>query len=381
MSSSQNKNKPTICIVTCYRQPDYVRAATLRRGLKDSDVFSEVIIIKNSHLNFLRYLEVCTALVKVRLFKNPDAYLITFRGYEILPFVLLIGAGKKIIYDELTNPVEWFVYEHKYLVGPLALLGTLLRISYSAMMKMTTAVIADTRSHALYSSQLMSVEIDKYFTIPVGTDETMFKPIAPTPRQGSRPFRVLYYGSMLPLHGVSYVLEAAVALAHNRDIEFHVVGGKQAVAKLVASSRAQGAHVKYESWVQYQKLPQLLADSDLCLAGPFGDTVQSQFVVTGKTYQFLASGRPAVIGQNQETRQFVDKQNVLSVPQADSAALVGAIKWASRHPKQLRQIADNGRKLYERDFSSRPLSAYLRRLFLGKHIFEVQTRRGDKQQD
>jgi len=364
--SRNDSRKPTICIVTCYRQPDYLRAATLRQGLKDSEVFSEVTIVKNRHTNVLRYADVILELLKVRFTKNPDAYLITFRGYELLPLILMIGAGKKILYDEFINPVEWFVYEHKYLVGPLSFLGYLIRFFYSKMMKHTQAVIADTDSHADYSAKLMLLPTSKYFVIPVGADESMFKPL---PAPAKKQFRVLYYGSMLPLHGIGYVLDAAVKLASNSNIEFHIVGGKHAVAEAVKDARSRGARIHYDSWIEYSKLPKIFEQSNICLGGPFGDTVQAQYVVTGKTYQFLASTRATIVGKNQETRLFTDKKDALVVSQADSDAIARVIEWAYAHPNELQVIAENGRKLYERLFSSKQIANDLRRLFVTKHIF------------
>jgi glycosyltransferase involved in cell wall biosynthesis len=361
-----NSKKPTICIVTCYRQPDYLRAATLRQGLKDSQVFSEVTVIKNHHTNVLRCLDVLADLVKVRFTKNPDAYLITFRGYELLPLILMVGVGKKILYDEFINPVEWFVHEHKHLVGPLSFLGYLLRIFYSKMMKRTLAVIADTDSHAGYSARLMSLPTSKYFVIPVGADESMFKPL---PAPAKKPFRVLYYGNMLPLHGIGYVLDAAVKLESNGNIEFHIVGGKYEVAEAVKEAQSKGARIHYDSWVEYSKLPGVFKKSNVCLGGPFGNTVQAQYVVTGKTYQFLASTRATIVGENQETKLFTDKKDTLIIPQADSDALVRVIEWAYAHPNELQIIAENGRKLYERSFSSEQIASDLRRLFTTKHIF------------
>ncbi len=367
--TKKDSKKPSICIVTCYRQPDYIRAATLRQGLKDSKFFSRVIIIKNKHSNVRRYFEVLVDLLKVRFTQNPDAYLITFRGYELLPLILIIGFGKKIIYDEFINPVEWFVYEHKHFVGRLSFLGGILRVTYSAMMKKTKAIIADTASHAAYSSELMSVDLDKYFTIPVGSDESMFKPLTAPSKRSDRPFCVLYYGSMLPLHGIDYVLEAAIQLASNKDIEFYIIGGKQKLVEKVVEAQARGANIRYESWVSYQRIPQIVADCDLGLGGPFGDTIQSQYVVTGKTYQFLASSRAAVIGLNRETKFFTDKHDALVVAQADTSALVKVIKWAYLHQAELQQIAKNGRKLYERSFSSKRIASDLSRLMTTKHIF------------
>lgn len=366
--------KPRIAIVTCYRQPDYVRAVSLRQGLRDSDLFEEVIVIKNKHTGVLRYLEVIGQLLKVRFTKNPDVYLLTFRGYEMLPVVLLIALGKKVIYDELINPYEWFVYEHKKF-SDTSLQAKLLRGAYRFMGKRVAAVIADTPSHAAYSAELLQLPPKKYMSIPVSTDEQTFAPQPVQPHQG---FRVIYYGSMLPLHGLSYVIEAAVDLADHPDIVFHLIGGKKEVVEKIEAARERGAHIEYDEWVDYAKLPGLVAQSDLCLGGPFGGTVQSQFVITGKTYQFLASAKPVIIGDNKESHVFTNKETALIVPEANSATLKDTILWAYDHPKELARIGQAGRELYLQSFSNKQVAADLRRLFADNRILNMQHRTNDK---
>lgn len=44
---------------------------------------------KNTRLSILRYFEVLWSVAKLRVLANPDTYIITFRGYEILPFMRL----------------------------------------------------------------------------------------------------------------------------------------------------------------------------------------------------------------------------------------------------------------------------------------------------
>jgi glycosyltransferase involved in cell wall biosynthesis len=235
------------------------------------------------------------------------------------------------------------------------------------MMKLTAAVMTDTESHAKLSSRLMSVNRDKYFVVPVGADETVFEQLVPT-INNKGPFRVLYYGSMLPLHGLNYVLEAAIAMKPYDAIEFHIVGGKKDTATLVKAAQTKGAHIHYKPWVDYNELPALFLASDLTLGGPFGGTVQSQFVITGKTYQLLASACPVVVGDNQETKLFSDKKNALIIKQADPTALQQTILWAYHHPEELKQIASAGRTLYEKAFSSDRITSDLHRLFTTKHI-------------
>jgi len=362
-------SKPSICVITCYKQPDYVRAKTLRRGLHESDLFEDVLIVKNKHTGVLRYIDVFAQLIKIRFSKNPDFYILTFRGYETLPFVWLMTLGKKLLYDEFINPVEWFVYEHKKF-APGSIPAKLLRAVFRWFGKRVSLILTDTESHADYSAELMDLPREKYRAIPVGTDERTFQPLNPISHDG---FRVLFYGNMLPLHGVDIVLKTAEILAARTDIIFHFVGGKKVIREKTAAAQAIGANIEHDKWIEFEKLPETFAKSDICLGGPFGGTVQSQYVITGKTFQFMAAARPAVIGSNKETQLFTDKQNALVVPQANVDALKDVILWAAENRDKLEAIGQNGRKLYEEQFSSKRIACDFTSLFREYGITNVES--------
>lgn len=336
-----------VCIVTCYKDPDYVRARTLRKALLDNDGV-ELTIIKNGHKNILRYPEVILKLIYARFTKRPDVYLLTFRGYELLPFLWLITLGKKRIFDEFINLIEWTVYEHKKIKEKTVVAHVLWRV-YRFFLKRADIILTDTTIHAKYSAQLMMLPVEKYQAIPVSTDETVFKPLNVGKLDT---FRVFYYGNMLPLHGLQYVLEAAVMLKDNLDISFLFVGGGKETKVMVTKAQEEGARIEYKSWVPFDKLPVLAAQSSLCLGGPFGNTLQARMVVTGKTYQFLAMAEPTLVGEIDETTSFVNKQNCLIVPQADSQAIADSIVWAQQHPSELQAIGVAGKDLYTRELSS-----------------------------
>lgn len=371
MSTTLKKQFLTACVVTCYKQPDYVRAVTLAKGLKDSGVFHHVIQVRNVSAGFMRYIEVVKQLLKTRFRDNPDVYVVTFRGYEILPIVLLIALGKRVVYDEMINPVEWFVYEH-HKFSEKSLPAHVLRWVFKLFGKRVDAIITDTPSHADYSAALMGLPREKYASIPVSTDESLFYPKKHHAKDG---FKVLYCGNMKPLYGVEYVLEAAIMLKDRSDIVFHLVGGKKDIAKKVEQAQTKGANIIYEAWVPYKDFPALFHASDLCLGGPFGGTVQSAFIVTGKTYQFLAAGLPVVVGENKEAHVFKDKQNALIVPEKDALALRDVIEWSADHPKQLAVVGAGGRKLYEKEFSSKRVADDLRSLFAKQSLLDMQTGR------
>jgi glycosyltransferase involved in cell wall biosynthesis len=338
-----------IAIVTCSPQNDYPRARSLRAALKACPGV-EVKIVRNRHRGLLRYPETILRLGKTRLIDRPDAYLVTFRGYETLLFLVFGFIRKPIIFDELINFTEWMEEQGRLKHGRLPY--RLFRRWYAWLAGHSRLILADTDAHADYSSILNMLSIDRYKIIPVSTDEAVFDaalPYNPDPKH----FTVLYYGHMVGLHGLDYVLRAAELLKDRADISFRVVGGKQQgeVAKACAAAAEAGARVSHESWLPFEQLPAAISQAGLTLGGPFGGTLQAQFVITGKTYQILACAAPALIGQNQVQEGFIDKRNCLIVPQADAAALVEKISWAQQHSRELRAIGQAGRQLYEEQFS------------------------------
>lgn len=349
--------KPSVCLVTCYKDPYYVRIKTLEAGLIANNV--KLSIARNRQRGVLRYAEVILKLIRVRLTINPDIYFVTFRGYEILPFVLLIGIGKKVVFDEFINLIEWTVYEHNRLKRG-SLVTRLISFVYWLFLKKTAKIITDTNSHSKYSAELMNLPIGKYQVIPVGTDEEVFKGIRQSRKNDSR-FRVLYYGSMLPLHGIGYVIQSAIGLK-DYNIDFILIGGGVKLQHDVNAAISKGANIKYKKWVPYTELPQVIGDANICLGGPFGNTIQSQFVVTGKTIQFLRMGKPVIVGRNKESIVFDDKVNALIVDQASPKSLSDAIMWSYRNLEKTKEIGNNGMKLYDTYFSSQVVSRDIAKL-------------------
>ncbi len=335
-----------IAIVVCYDQQDYVRANALRKGLQATKGV-EIIEITNDSTGLTRYFETTWRILKARFTSKPDAYLITFRGYEMLLYMVLTIVRKPIIFDELVNFTEW-MDEHR-MIRQGTVPYKLFRKWYAWQARRCRVILADTDAHAKYSAELNDTSLDRYITIPVGNNEAVFghdANAAPT-----KPFTVFYYGHMRPLHGLDYVLEAAVLLKGVPGIKFHFVGGGKRAEQACEDATAQGANIHYQKWVNFDHIPAIASTAGLTVGGPFGDTLQSQFVVTGKTYQFLSLGVPVLIGKNEVNEDFVDKRNCLMVPQANADAIAESIRWAYSHPEEMQRIAEQGHELYKQKFS------------------------------
>ena len=357
---TRNNSAMKIAVITCYDQNDYIRARTLRTAFAAVPGV-DVKIIRNRLTGFLRYIEVPLKILTARLFGHIDAYVITFRGYEMLPFTLLVKGSRPLIFDELVNAVE-YLQEHSRITMK-SMFARWFVPWYSRLLKGCRFVLADTAAHAIYSAELSHLPADTFRVIPVAADENYFYPEPTQRRPTKQPFRVFYYGNaMTPLHGLRYVLDAAVKLKQESGIVFQIIGGHEAAAAACTAAATKGAHIEYEAWVAFEELADRARAADLCLGGPFGKTLQSQFVVTGKTTQFMACAKPVLVGHNLAQSGFVDRRNCLSVPQADAKAITDAILWASKHRPQLKKIGGAGRQLYERRFSQRVVDRAVRDL-------------------
>lgn len=344
-----------VAVVTCYKQPNYVRAVSLRDAVRREGF--ELIEIKNTTVGIMRYWEVMLRLLMARLRKRPDIYILTFRAYEILLPARIMTLGKPLVYDEFINPYEWLVLEHKKLSSNGVGAKLFLRL-YSLLLRTPSAVLTDTTSHANLSSRLTGIPPKRFTTIPVSTDEANFR--RPPTRAGasSDRLKVFYYGNMLPLHGLRVAVEAAEAL-YDKEIDFLFVGGGKRERELCEAARARGANITYRAWIDYEELPHTIASMDLCLAGPFGGTEQGKYVITGKAYQFLHMEKPIVIGENKESHTFSNRQNCLIVKQNNVKSLSKAIEWAATHRKELAEIGLRGKMLYDQKYSNKIVSAML----------------------
>lgn len=352
-----------ICVVTCYKHPDYVRAKTLRAAVEALSN-TTLIEVKNKNTGVLRYGEVFLKTIAARIRHRPDVYILTFRGYEMLLPIRLLTLGKPLVFDELINLVEWVVLEHGKIKKD-SVAARLLRWVYRAMLQSTSGVIADTKSHAELSAELVDLPKSKFYPIAVGTDEATFTAVKP---RKSKEFTVFYYGNMLPLHGLRYVIEAAKELK-SEPIKFVLIGGNDKTAADVRRAVDTGANIEYKKWVQFAELPGLMASADVCLAGPFGNTLQAQHVITGKEYQYLAMKRPTIIGKNEDSGVFSDRKNAIIVEQGSATALKEAILWAYSNQDKLNDIAQAGHDLYQKEFST---PAIAKQLQLALKAFNIQ---------
>lgn len=156
-------------------------------------------------------------------------------------------------------------------------------------------VIVDTEANRQQFIVDFGLIAERLRSMPLAIDEQIFRNASamPSPRAGK--VRVLFVGTLVPLHGIDIVLSAAARLAVDPGIEFRLIGEGQQ-SGLVEAFLREGAPANFKwvrEWQSLEDIAREIAGADVCL-GVFGGSGKASRVLPFKLYYALAAGKPIV---------------------------------------------------------------------------------------
>jgi glycosyltransferase involved in cell wall biosynthesis len=299
-----------------------------------------------------QYLTQARALSRQRRAIGPvSLYLVGFNGQ--LDCLLLRAALHRhpapLVFAPLVTVTETLI-EDRAVFRQRSARTVLARWLDRASLHAATHVVIDAEAHRRYVIEQFAVAPQRVSTWHLGADPQVFTPTPPQRRGG--PMQVLFYGSFLPLHGVRTVLDAAVRLRRDRDIEFILLGDGPERAAHVAYARAeQLENVRFLDWVPYETLGRVVAAADVCL-GIFGSSAKAQMVIPNKMYQAAMVGRPVITADTPAVREvFAHGATAWMCPAADADALAGAIRTMGSRLTLRQQLGQQAAALMAEQFS------------------------------
>ena len=210
-------------------------------------------------------------------------------------------------------------------------------------------VIADTPAHADFFQTFLGVDPDKLSVLYVGADTDMFRPTpAPPPVP---PFEILFYGSFIHLQGTEVIIEAA-RLTTDLDAVWVLLG--EGDLKKEAIHRAQELpNVRFESWIDYEKLPARVAQAHILL-GIFGTTLKSGLVIPNKLFQAMAGGKPVITRKSQAFSATLNHAEPIGwVDAGNPVSLANCVRTWLKTPQELADRGNATRILFDTFFSKK----------------------------
>jgi len=175
-------------------------------------------------------------------------------------------------------------------------------------------------------------------------------------------FRVLFFGTYVPLHGAQFIVDAAIEL-RNRPIEFVFIGKGQEFEDIREKTEiASLRNITFnKTWHSVSELAQAMVDADVCL-GIFGTTPKASRVIPYKVFGALALGRPVITRDSPAIKELlVDDESVLLCPPGDGLALATCIERFRNDTDLCFRIGKEGKKSYEQYASNEAIG----RAFVG----------------
>jgi glycosyltransferase involved in cell wall biosynthesis len=256
------------------------------------------------------------------------------------------------------KPLVWDVFMSVYLIAVERNLDArsrftvwfLRRIEWLAC-RLPDLLILDTAEYVAWFEVVHGIAPERFRLVPTGADDRVFGPLtAPEDKDGV--FRVVYYGTFIPNHGVQTIIEAARLLSDRPDIRFELIGDGPEKSRVQTLAQHYGlSGVAFVDWMAQGELLQHVANADVCL-GAFGTTPQSLMTIQNKIYEGLAMAKPVITGDGPAVRAALTHgEHVYLCPRADPAALAQAISTLCADPDLRRRLAENGHNLFTAQYN------------------------------
>jgi glycosyltransferase involved in cell wall biosynthesis len=286
-------------------------------------------------------------------YSNHDAFDIVMVGYPghfDVPHAKRVARNRPLVFNPLISLHDTLVGDRSRFREGLFTARVLWVVDRRAL-RLPDLVVADTEANADFLAELGDLPRERVQVCLVGAEDRLFH----AGWRPDEPFRVLFVGKLIPLHGVETILEAA-RLAPELDVR--VIGSGQ----LDGTMEDRPPNVEWIEWIEYDDLPREYWSAG-CALGIFGTSDKAQRVIPNKAYHALACGAPLITADTAAARELLrDGDSALLVPPGDPDALAEAMRRVAADPELARALSRSGREVYEAEASEEVLGARWRSL-------------------
>lgn len=291
-------------------------------------------------------------LMNYRQIGKYDILVVGYPGHvDVFPAWLLARLRSK--------PLVWDVLNSLYLITTERGIQQRSRFTVELIRRMERLacrlpdmLLLDTHQFIEWFGENHHIDTSRFRIVQIGADDRYFYPIEPhQPEPGElADFRVIYYGSYIPNHGVETILQAARLLAQEA-VTFEMVGTGPDLPKARALAQEFNLdHVIFIDWLDRSDLAAHIARSDLVL-GVFGATQQNLLTNNNKIYEGFAMHKPVVSARTPALPEVLEHGVHLYLSRrGDPQSLADSILVLRADPGLRQQLAENGMRIFHQHF-------------------------------
>ncbi len=159
-------------------------------------------------------------------------------------------------------------------------------------------VLTDTKADADFFAREYEIEKDKFEVLYLEADPE----ISASAGGKDDSYKVLYFGTGLPLQGTDIVLEAFVkaAIEHDKlqkNLSFTYIGSLKYVPLRVKNTALARKDINTIDWLPQEELYKEIESADLCIAGHFSPYIdKADRTIPGKAFIYEAFGKKMILG-------------------------------------------------------------------------------------
>lgn len=171
-------------------------------------------------------------------------------------------------------------------------------------------LIADTEHHKSYFSSFLKINEKRIFVLPIGVNTNEFYP--KNIKKKDHKFHVGFYGSFIPLQGISKIIETAKILKDNKDIVFDIIGDGYEYSKIkLLIQKYKLKNVILHGRAKYTDLNELINEFDIAL-GIFGSSKKANYVIPNKVFHYAATKKCILTKNTVGIKEiFTENENVI----------------------------------------------------------------------
>ena len=300
------------------------------------------------------------AAVRIMRIDRSAIVYIPYPSIVVLGLLSFLPIGKKKIFisDMFISVYDTVVVDRNIVIKSSLVARALLWLE-RRVVEVCQYNLVDTPENAKYYAELLEVNENKFTYIPLSINESTY---LTTPknkvRKPTESVRVLYVGTLVPLHNIKALCDAIELVQPSCKVEFVFVGSGQQSGILEAfferKKWAENIICHWEKqWKETEEILQEIEIADLCI-GILGMSGKAQRVWPYKNYIYMACGKPIVTSESSVSQRLASGEQsdaFVAVDSSDARVLADTLMRLIENPYIRSSLGVNARALYTSELS------------------------------